>query len=87
MSFPLFYIHRSHFILAIVTIDQLDKCLREKKLKLIGFLFLPGISLKLYWCTAGGWRGTGREGRRDAVFTAWENRLAQVPASTGKTAR
>jgi hypothetical protein len=33
MSFPLFYIHRSHFILAIVTIDQLDKCLREEKLK------------------------------------------------------
>lgn len=55
--------------------------------RLIEFLFLPGTSLKLYWCTAGGWRGTGREGRRDAVFTAWENRLAQVPASTGKTAR
>jgi hypothetical protein len=56
-------------------------------MNLIGFLFLPGISLKLYWCTAGGWRGTGREGRQDVVFTAWENRLAQVPASTGKTAR
>jgi hypothetical protein len=48
---------------------------------LIGFLFLPGISLRLYRCTAGGWRGTGREGRRDAVFTAWGNRPTQVPAS------
>jgi hypothetical protein len=49
--------------------------------RLIGFLFLPGIFLKLYRCTAGGWQGTGREGRRDAVFTAWGNRPTQVPAS------
>jgi hypothetical protein len=45
--------------------------------RLIGFLFLPGI----YRCTAGGWRGTGREGRQDSVFTAWGNIPTQVPAS------